>query len=252
MRRLRAVAMLALVTLASAAACSTKKEDDGTTPLATTEELPALAIGEDTPNLLLTWIDEKGDMHVELKPADVPAEGRSLVRVVVSDREEGTKSLFYVVDLTKKREDGTYATRTMTRRAWESEVEKRRSAYLAKIAPPPPQPSPTGAPSAAQGPKKADEPPVVASDLTVIVYGADWCKPCHQAEDYLRSKGVRVVKKDVEASPEAALEMRDKLDKAGQRGGSIPVIDIRGQILVGFSTHAVDRALAKASAGTAL
>ncbi|MDI1446245.1 glutaredoxin domain-containing protein [Polyangium sp. 6x1] len=250
MRRAAIVAMIALATLQSAAACSSKKEDDGTTPLATKEELPALAIGEDTPNLLLTWIDEKGDMHVELKPADVPAEGRSLVRVVVSDREDGTKGLFYVVDLTKKRDDGTYAARTMTRRAWESEVEKRRSAYLAKIAPPPP--APTDAPSAAQGPKQTPEPPVVASDLTVIVYGADWCKPCHQAEDYLRSKGVRVVKKDVEASPEAALEMRDKLDKSGQRGGSIPVIDIRGQILVGFSTRAVDRALAKASSGTAL
>ncbi|HVK69940.1 MAG TPA: glutaredoxin domain-containing protein [Polyangium sp.] len=251
MNRLGLVTMIALVMLQSAAACSSKKEDDGTTPLTTTEELPALAIGEDTPNLLLTWIDEKGDMHVELKAADVPAEGRSLVRVVVSDREEGTKNLFYVVDLTKKRDDGTYAARTMTRRAWESEVEKRRSAYLAKIAPPPP-PSPTGVPSATQGPKPTNEPPVVASDLTVIVYGADWCKPCHQAEDYLRSKGVRVVKKDVEASPEAAREMSDKLEKSGQRGGSIPVIDIRGQILVGFSTRAVDRALAKASSGTAL
>ena len=252
MKRAATFVMLALVTLQSAAACSNKKEDDGTTPLATTEELPALSIREDTPNLLLTWIDEKGDMHVELKAADVPAEGRALVRVVVSDREDGTKGLFYVADLTKKREDGTYAARTMTRRAWEAEVEKRRSAYLAKIAPPPPPVSPSGAPSVTQEPKPAQEPPVVSSDLVVIVYGADWCKPCHQAEDYLRSKGVRVVKKDVEASREAAVEMQDKLEKSGQRGGSIPVIDIRGQILVGFSTRAVDRALAKASSGTAL
>ena len=42
--------------------------------------------------------------------------------------------------------------------------------------------------------------PAAASDVTVIIYGADWCKPCHQAEDYLRSKGVRVVKKDVEGA----------------------------------------------------
>lgn len=252
MKRAALLAMIALVTLQSAAACSNKKEDDGTTPLATTEELPALVIRDDTPNLLLTWIDEKGDMHVELEPATVPAEGRSLVRVVVSDREEGTKGLFYVADLTKKREDGTYAARTMTRRAWEAEVEKRRSAYLAKIAPPPPPPSPSSAPSGTLGPKPMQQPPVTSSDLTVIIYGADWCKPCHQAEDYLRSKGVRVVKKDVEESPEAAVEMRDKLEKSGQRGGSIPVIDIRGQILVGFSTRAVDRALAKASSGTAL
>ncbi len=252
MKRAVLVAILALVMVPGAAACSNKKEDDGTTPLATNEELPALVIREDTPNLLITWIDEKGDMHVELKVADVPAEGLSLVRVVVSDREEGTRNLFYVADLAKKRDDGTYAARTMTRRAWEAEVEKRRNAYLAKIAPPPPPPSPSGAASAAPTGKRADEPPVGASALTVIVYGADWCRPCHEAEDYLRSKGVRVVKKDVEANPEAAVEMRDKLEKSGQRGGSIPVIDVRGQILVGFSSRAVDRALAKASSGTAL
>ncbi|UQA63800.1 NrdH-redoxin [Polyangium aurulentum] len=221
--------------------------------MATSEELPALTLRDDTPNLLLTWIDDKGDMHVELKLADVPAAGRQLVRVVVSDREEGTRDLFYVADLTKKRDDGSYEARTMTRRAWEVEVEKRRAAYLAKVAPPKPPP-PTGASGTPATPSgKADgKPPAVASDVTVIIYGADWCRPCHEAEEYLRSKGVQVVKKDVEQSPAAASEMRDKLEKSGQRGGSIPVLDVRGQILVGYSRGAIDRALSRAQTGTAL
>jgi len=244
------VAIALVVASTASCSCSKRKDDDGTTPLATAEELPALSIGEDTPNLLLTWIDEKGDMHVELRVADVPAAGRSLVRVVVSDREEGTKGLFYVADLTKKSGDGTYATRTMTRRGWEAEVEKRRSAYLAKITPPPPAPPPSA--SGSQPDKPPSELPAPTSDVTVIIYGAEWCKPCHDAENYLRKKGVRVVKKDVEESPEAAAEMRSKLEKSGQRGGSIPVIDVRGQILVGWSPYAVERALAKVKSGTAL
>ncbi|AGP36759.1 hypothetical protein [Sorangium cellulosum] len=86
---------------------------------------------------MLTWIDEKGDTHVELRPADVPAEGRAMVRAMLSDRTEGTRDVFYVADLTQKRPDGTYAVRTMPRREWESLLEKRRAEHVAKTAPPP-------------------------------------------------------------------------------------------------------------------
>ena len=49
-----------------------------------------------------------------------------------------------------------------------------------------------------------------------------------------------------------ASEMQQKLAKAGRRGGSIPVIDVRGQILVGFSAAEIDRALSRAPSGTLL
>ena len=38
-------------------------------------------------------------------------------------------------------------------------------------------------------------------------------------------------------------EMQAKLVKAGWRGGSIPVLDVRGRILVGFDARALDQAL---------
>jgi hypothetical protein len=63
---------------------------------------------------------------------------------------------------------------------------------------------------------------------------------------------VSYVMKDVDETPSAAAEMREKLARAGHHGGSIPVIDVRGQILIGFSPEAIDRALAKAAAGTVL
>jgi glutaredoxin len=245
--RLTTVLVCALIGAQTLVGCSRKK-DDGTAPTVAQGNLPALTIRDDTPDLMLTWVDDKGETHVEIHPAEVPAEGKALVRVVVADREDGTKDLFYVADLTRKDAGGGYPTQTMSRRAWEAEIEKRRAAYIAKVSPPPPTPSGQGSPDSPPG--AANPPP--SSGLTATIYGASWCGPCHQAERYLKSKGVRVVMKDVEKTPGAAAEMRERLERSGQRGGAIPVIELRGQILVGFSEGAIDRALAKAKEGTVL
>ncbi|WP_437935486.1 glutaredoxin domain-containing protein [Sorangium sp. So ce341] len=243
----RAAVLLALAAAVLAPACK-EQRDDGTAPAQAPAELPPLELRDDTANLMLTWIDEKGDTHVELRPADVPAEGRAMVRAMLSDRTEGTRDVFYVADLTQKRPDGTYAVRTMPRREWESLLEKRRAEHVAKTAPPPAAaPGPGG--SAGAGAPAA---PGQLAGVTVIIYGASWCKPCHQAADYLRAKGVAAIVKDIEEDPAAAAEMQDKLAKSHQRGGSIPIIDVRGQILVGYSPHALDQALARAARGTTL
>ncbi|AUX46270.1 uncharacterized protein SOCE26_077750 [Sorangium cellulosum] len=236
-----------LLALAAAAPACDEKRDDGTTPAAAPAELPPLELRDDTANLMLTWIDAQGDTHVELRPADVPAEGRALVRAMLSDRTEGTRDVFYVADLTQKRPDGTYVVRSMLRREWEALLEKRRAEHLAKTAPPPAAAGPAG--SAGAGAPAA---PSSLSGVTVIIYGASWCKPCHQAADYLRAKGVAAIVKDIEEDPAAAAEMQDKLAKSHQRGGSIPIIDVRGQILVGFSPGALDKALARAAGGVTL
>jgi glutaredoxin len=250
---LTAGALVTFVTLGTFGAGCSHKKDDGTTPTSEQKSLPPLSIGADTPDLMLTWIDDKGEPHVEIHPADVPMEGRSLVRVIVADREDGTKDLFYVADLAQKGSDGSYATQTMSRRAWEAEIEKRRVAYIARTAPPSPQ---VGAGSVPGGPGMSppgsgpsDQAPSPSGGLTVIIYGASWCHPCHEAQDYLKSKGIAVIMKDIEENPGAAAEMRQKLERSGQRGGSIPVIDVKGQILVGYSSGALDRALARARSG---
>jgi len=248
MRPITLMGCAALFAAVVASGCSHKK-DDGTSPVSKDTSLPALTIRDDSPDLMLTWIDDKGDTHVEVHPVDVPAQGRAMVRVIVADREDGTKDVFYVADLTRKGADGAYITQTMTRRGWESEIEKRRDAYLAKVAPPPATPSGQGS-AGAPAPTPGDKPQ--ATGLTVVIYGASWCKPCHQAQDYLKSKGVSVIMKDVEESPGASAEMRDKLERAGRRGGAIPVIDVRGQILVGFDPRELDRAIARAQTGTVL
>jgi len=211
--------------------------------------LPELKLTEETPDLLLTWVDAKGDAHPVGKPEDVPAEGRDRVRVVVTTREEGTHDLFYVTNLTVKAGDGTYPVSTMTRREWDNLITERRQALAA-----------AAAAAAAGGPDNAQEPaPPGAADpgakvhpagFTVIVYGASWCGACHQAVAYLKRRKVPVVEKDIEQDPAAESEMRAKLARAGVHGGSIPVIDVKGKILVGFEPHALEAAVVGASAIT--
>lgn len=225
-----------------------KKVDDGTAPQALDEKLPSLELKDDTPNLMLTWIDSKGDTHVELHPADVPAEGKALVRIVVTDRTEGTGELFYVADLSQKGEDGVYSVKTMPRRSWESTLAGRREEYLAKIAPPPPPPPPVPAQSGGPAPPEVPVPPSpLQGHLIVTIYGADWCQPCHQAEDYLKKRGIAYVKKNIEKDSGAEAEMRALLAKAGLRGGTIPVINVGGKVLLGFSERALSQAIAAAS-----
>jgi glutaredoxin len=225
--------------------CSQEESDNGTRPQAV-EDLPSLHLTDETPNLLLTWVDDKGNTHTELSIADVPAAGRGLVRVVVTDESAGQGGRFYVADLTRKGTDGAYVVRTMSRLEWEKVIEKRRQAYLAKVAPPPPTARPGSS---------ADDrtrPSAGRNDVVAIVYGAVWCGPCHQAQAYLKKRGVRVIYKDIDVDPKAQAEMQAKLHRAGRAGAAIPVIDVSGQILVGYSPGALDAAIKRAQKGTAL
>jgi glutaredoxin len=228
------------------ASCS--ERDDGTAPV-TKETLPEVSIDGATPGLMLTWIDEEGRTHVELRVDDVPMKGRDLVRIVFDDRTDGQSDPIYVADLSRADASGNFVARSFPRRDWEAEIAKRRDAYLAKATPPPAPDAPPGPDSDKGADKGADRGP---RGLTVIIYGADWCKPCHEAADYLKSRGIPVVVKDIERDPKAQAEMQKKLTGAGQRGGSIPVIDVGGRILVGYSRGALDRALKDAKGGTAL
>ena len=230
------VAWLMAVSLLAAAAPGCKRSQ-----AASKSEDPApFVVRADSQGLLLTWIDDKGDFHVETSVADVPLMGRDAVRVVDPDKDDGTHAdRVFVVDLRTAGADGTFPVRVMTRADFEALAVARREKTgptLASVgpppasAPPPPDDTPTG----------SAKPPTRAM---VVIYGASWCGACHDAEKYLRSKGVPYVEKDIEKDPGAAKEMQDKLAKNGLRSGSIPVIDVRGKVMVGFNPQEIDGAL---------
>lgn len=72
----------------------------------------------------------------------------------------------------------------------------------------------------------------------VIVYSTPSCPWCHRAKDYFKEKGIGFIDYDVAADTEKAQEM---INKSGQMG--VPVIDIDGQIVVGFDVGKINELL---------
>jgi glutaredoxin len=242
-RRVRLVRALAfLVLLASLVALGCKRAP---APLASDAPAEAVVtVRDESDGLLLTWIDERGDFHVEQRVTDVPLVGRDVVRVVDPSRSEGAHGeRIIVADLRTSRPDGTYAVQWSTRAEFERSALARRAKFLGAE-------GHAGGSGSTEGegpyaPERA-HPGDGHARPAVIIYGASWCEACHQAASYLTQRGVPFVEKDVEESSAAAREMQQKLATAGLRGGSIPVLDVRGLILIGFNAQRLDDALGKA------
>ena len=72
----------------------------------------------------------------------------------------------------------------------------------------------------------------------VVVYSTSTCPYCVYAKRYLTEKGVAFEDKNVGIDRAAGQEM---VEKSGQMG--VPVIDIDGEIIVGFQPKMFDRLL---------
>lgn len=215
-----------------AGACK-RESPDGTSPI--TRELPSLVLRDDTPDLLLTYIDERGNFHTTQTPREIPESCRELVRVVVTSRDEGAATeLLYVANLKEKNPDGSYAVRSMTRPQWEAAAARRRAPLLASDSKPPSSPPSPASPSL---------PPQQGQ---VILYGASWCGPCHEAQAFLKAHGIPFQFHDIDTEDNARKEMNEKLDRARLRKGTIPVIDVKGRMLVGYSPNSLRAALKEA------
>jgi len=74
--------------------------------------------------------------------------------------------------------------------------------------------------------------------MKIKVYSSPTCPYCVALKNYLKEKGFEFEDIDVSSDFQAAQEM---IEKSGQMG--VPVIDIDGQIIVGFDKEKVDKAL---------
>ncbi len=74
--------------------------------------------------------------------------------------------------------------------------------------------------------------------VDITLYGATWCPSCKQARAWLDANGMAYNERDIDRSEDASRTMR-KLNPAG----TIPVIDVEGEVVVGFAPDAVDRAI---------
>jgi len=71
-----------------------------------------------------------------------------------------------------------------------------------------------------------------------IVYSTDTCPWCTVAKDFLKENHVKFEVKNVAEDEDARDEL---IQKSGQLG--VPVLDIDGEIIIGFDKEAITQAL---------
>ena len=74
----------------------------------------------------------------------------------------------------------------------------------------------------------------------VKVYSTSTCPWCHKTKEFLREHSVPFDDINVEENQKAA---QDMVERSGQMG--VPVIDIAGEIVVGFDKSRIEKALKK-------
>ncbi|MBI1973452.1 glutaredoxin family protein [Candidatus Micrarchaeota archaeon] len=72
----------------------------------------------------------------------------------------------------------------------------------------------------------------------VTIYTTTMCPWCHRAKEFFNENKVKYEERNVEKNPSWAQEM---IDRSGQTG--VPVIDVDGQIIVGYNEPALRKAL---------
>lgn len=100
----------------------------------------------------------------------------------------------------------------------------------------------------AQSEVRPTERTVVAAAATggsdgVVLYGTSWCGYCKKARAWFKKKGIPFQDKDVEADTEAAKELASKAARAGASVRGVPVIDVKGTLVMGFDEKRLEQLL---------
>ena len=76
-------------------------------------------------------------------------------------------------------------------------------------------------------------------DKKVMVYSTPTCPYCANVKQFLKDNGVEFEEIDVSVNQDKVQEM---VQKSGQMG--VPVLDVSGEIIIGFDKDKITRALA--------
>jgi glutaredoxin len=231
-----------LITAAVGSAVACKKGAPPAPPAAATKSSESsTTVSKESP-LLYTYVDPKGTFATTDKAEDVPENARRLVRVVDPskpslDRQDTTK--VYAVDLAELLRAGTAQARLFSREAFETGA-------LAQL-----PPGESSLMSGPHGPPLADDLGVDAGAPTdapvVILYGTPWCGACKAAKQYLASKHVPFAYKDIENDPAAARELQSKAARMGIPTDRVPILEVRGRLLLGFDRARLDAMLGEST-----
>jgi glutaredoxin len=192
---------------------------------------------------LFTYAEPKGTFATTDKPDSVPETARALVRVFDPSAPEKTPGggRVYVTNLNDVMSKGKAIAKPMSREAFET---------AALAAHPTGESSPLSAQNLRPAPIPAGDagaapaaPPAAGGPPVVTIYGTSWCGACRAAREYLTGRKIPFADKDIERDPEAARELAAKAAKMGIPTDRVPVIDVRGRLLLGFDRARIEALL---------
>lgn len=228
MQRLAALALVLTATL-GVAGCEPERppapEASPAKPASAEAAETYLEPGQDA--VVLTFAAERGAFTDSKELEDVPEGSRGLVRVTLVGGDPPPPGQVWVANLNAPEADGRFKLSTVDRTMFEELALGQGLASKVDLPDglePPSQPvTPAGG---------------------IVVYKTDWCGVCKKVESYLKRKGVAYEAKDIEKDREAAAELQAKAQKAGVRTGSVPIIDVAGELIVGFDRARLEKLLA--------
>jgi glutaredoxin len=175
--------------------------------------------------VVLSYAGERGRFEDTGDPAEVPERARGLVRVTLLEGPKPAPSQVWVANLRELEADGRWRLQTVPRDLFE---ELALGEGLS---------SDVVLPEGLQPPDKIDR------TSEIVVYATAWCGVCRKLTAYLDRKGVAYVEKDIEKDQKAAAELVAKARKAGINASSVPVVDVRGELMVGFQRARLEKLL---------
>jgi len=236
---MRRLLRLAFVTALAIAAC---KRSAPEAPPAPSAKAPTTIEVLKEGRWLFTYAEPKGTFATTDKPDSVPEDARALVRVFDPSAPEKTPGggRVYVTNLNDVISKGRAPARPMSREAFETAAlaahpTGESSPLAAQTMKPVPIPAGDG--GAAPPPPAAGGPPVVT------IYGTSWCGACRQARQYFTTRKIPFADKDIERDADAARELAAKAAKMGIPTDRVPVIDVRGRLLLGFDRARIETLL---------
>lgn len=179
---------------------------------------------------VLTFAGERGAFQDASKVDDVPEASRGMVRITLLGGAAPPAGAVWVANLRKPDSDGAFALTTVPRDQFEELALGQGLASQVAL------------------PEGLEPPAQVAPlrDGELIVYKTDWCGVCKKLESYLKRKGIKYQAKDIEKDPAAAAELKAKAQAKGIPLGSVPVVDLGDELMVGFDRAKLEKRIAAA------
>jgi arsenate reductase-like glutaredoxin family protein len=193
---------------------------------------------------LFTYAEPAGTFSTTDKPETIPESARGLVRVIEpTEQMKGAGDRVYVTNVADLLGKGKSSAKAMSREAFETAALAalpggQSSPFAAQPLAPAPIPAPASPPTTPAGGTTAP-----GTTPVVTIYGTSWCGACRSAREYMTAHKIPFADKDIEKDPAAARELADKAAKMGIPTDRIPVIDVRGRLLLGFDRERIEALL---------